>query len=114
MKASSRAVWSAVFRDVLGYTGGEPFIPGDDLNEWTQRHRLEFQRSISDYPMLARLWDTYIDVSYQPEEIGQLRNECLKVKAATSNRVAWQGLDKLISGCDEALKYGLGLHLASE
>ncbi len=106
--------WSAIFYTVLGCTGGEPFVAGDDINEWTERHRREFQRAIPHYPMLGRIWDTYINVSYQAEEITGLKNECLKVKASTSNAMALQGLDKLIYTCDEALKSGLGLYLAAD
>jgi hypothetical protein len=32
--------------------------------------------------MLGRIWDTYVDVSYQPEEILYLRDECLRAKAS--------------------------------
>lgn len=106
--------WSAIFYTVLGCTGGEPFVAGDDINEWTEKHRREFQRAIPHYPMLGRIWDTYINVSYQAEEITALKNECLKVKASTSNAIALQGLDKLIYTCDEALKSGLGLYLAAD
>ncbi len=106
--------WSALFHDVLRSEGGDPFMPGDDINEWTEKHRIRFQGSIPNYPMLGRIWDTYIDVSYHPEEMSQLRDECLRVKATTSNPVALRGLDKLIHGCDEAIKYGLGLQLAGD
>ena len=68
----------------------------------------------SRYPKLGRIWDTYIDVSYQPQEVGHLRDACLRVKASTSNPVALKGLDKLIAACNEALSGGLGLSLVSE
>jgi hypothetical protein len=106
--------WSAVFQQVLGCPDGTPFKPGDILDEWKKKHQAQFQESIPDYPMLGRIWDTYIDVHYQPEEVRQLRDECLRVKSSTSNPVALRGLDKLIAACDGALKGGLGLSLLSE
>jgi hypothetical protein len=106
--------WSALFLDVLGYNGGTPFVPGDDITEWTKRHQVEFQESIPNYPMLARIWDTFIDVEYAPEEIAALKNECLRVKATTSNVKAVEGLNKLIFACDEATKSSLGLLLSGE
>lgn len=106
--------WSALFTHVLQVKDRDPFLPGTATNKWRERQRVRFQKSIAEYPMLGRIWDTYIDVSYQPEEIPQLRGECLRVKASTSNTVALRGLDKLIAACDEALKDSLGLSLLSE
>jgi hypothetical protein len=108
------AEWSALFRDALHAKDRDPFVHGEAIDKWRERQRVRFQESIPDYPMLGRIWDTYIDVSYQPEEISHLRDECLRVKASTSNPVALRGLDKVIAACDEALKGGLGLSLLSE
>lgn len=106
--------WSAIFYNELNCQGLENFVPGDDIDAWTERHRLEFQRSIPAYPMLGRIWDTYIDVNYQREEVVQLRDECFKVKSGTTNPLAIQGLDKLLDACEQALKLDLGLHLAAD
>lgn len=106
--------WSALFHYVLRVTDREPLVADEDFAEWGERQRVRFQKSIAEYPMLGRIWDTYIDVSYRPEEIPQLRDECLQVKASTSNPVALRGLEKLIAACDEALKDSLGLSLLSE
>lgn len=106
--------WFALFHDVLRATDRESLVAGEDYAEWEERQRVRFQKSIAEYPMLGKIWDTYIDVRYQPEEVPQLRNECLRVKASTSNLVALIGLDKLIAACDEALKDSLGLSILSE
>jgi hypothetical protein len=106
--------WSALFRQVLSCPEGPPFKPGDILDEWKTKHQAEFQESIPDYPMLGRIWDTYIDVVYQPEEIKQLREECLRVQASTLNENALAGLAKLVQACDEASKLGSGLLLLSD
>ncbi len=108
------AEWSALFRDALLAKDRDPFVPGEAIDKWRERQSLRFKESIADYPMLGRIWDTYIDVHYQPEEVRNLRDECLRVKVSTSNLIALRGLNKLIAACDEALKGGLGLSLLSE
>lgn len=106
--------WSAVFREVLHAKDRDPFVPGEAIDKWSERQRIRFQDSLAQYPMLARIWDTYTDVAYQPEEIYQLRDECLRVKASTSNPLALRGMDKLIAACNEALKIGSGVLLMSD
>jgi hypothetical protein len=108
------AEWTALFYEVLDCKHGDPYLPGDNINEWTENHKLKFQQSIPNYPMLGRIWDTYIDVKYDPEEIGKLRAECLMIKASTSNVRALEGLSKLIYACDQALKLKLGLYLSCD
>ena len=106
--------WSAIFYDVLGSTGSEPFVIGENINEWMGTHRREFQPAIPAYPMLAKIWNTYANVSYQAEEIERLKNECVKVRESTSNSLAKIGLRKLIDACDEAFKLKMGLWLAPD
>lgn len=108
--------WIALFRDVLKCPMGidQPLGAGEDSREWRERNRLRFQQAIPDYPMLGRIWDTYADVIYTPPEPAQLRDECLRVKARTSDVIAVRGLDKLILACDEALRDGVGVYLASD
>lgn len=106
--------WSALFYKVLGCPFPSPFVLGDNINETRKRYEFEFQQAIPDYPMLGRIWDTYIDVRYKQDEIEQLRNECVKVRAATSDQLALEGLSKLIYACDEALRLKLGLYIACD
>jgi hypothetical protein len=106
--------WTALFFDVLGCPEAEPFVQGEDINEYHKRFGWEFQQAITDYPMLGRIWDFYADVWYEPEEIEQLRRECLKVHASTSNTTALEGLRLLLRGCDEASKAKLGLFLVAD
>lgn len=108
--------WVAIFRDALKCPMGldEPFTAGDSLNQWHERVRLKFQKAIPDYPLLGRIWDTSIDITYQMEEIKQLRDECLRVQASTSNEKALAGLTKLISACEQASMLGSGLLLACD
>lgn len=105
--------WVELFIKVLGcpIAGDEPFMPGDDTEQWRQRYKLKFQAKIKGYPMLGRIWNTYAYVSYGPEEIELLRKECEKVRSTTSNERARAGLSKLLSGCDQSSTLGLGLML---
>jgi hypothetical protein len=64
--------------------------------------------------MLGRMWDFYSDVWYSPEETTQLRGECLKVQASTSNPLALDGLAVLIQACHEASAVAVGLFLAAD
>jgi hypothetical protein len=109
--------WLAIFKDVLNCPIGtdEPSPPSGDLDEQYERAKLEFEQAIPEYPMLARIWDTYIDVTYEPNEVEKLLAECMKVRsAASSNLIAEQGLDKLINACHGAIESGASIHLSSD
>jgi hypothetical protein len=108
--------WEALFYDVLGCPKavGDLTNRGTDVQAQMEAYKLKFQGAIPDYPMLGRIWDTYIDVGYSPDEIEQLRAECINVKLGTSNSQALAGLDKLIYACGEARKLGLGLYFVSD
>jgi hypothetical protein len=106
--------WEAVFFKVLHCPEAEPFIQGEDLDEYYERYRRRFQQAIADYPMLGRIWDMYEDVCYMPEEMNLLQNECRRVQTRTSNAYALEGLRKLRFACNEALKLGMGLYMASD
>lgn len=111
--------WAALFRDVLNcpMNLNEPYTPGDNLDERHERFRLMFQQALEDYSMLGRIWDTYIDITYESDEVDELRAECLRVipiAANKSNHVALEALNKLINACDEALKVGASLVFTSD
>lgn len=103
--------WSAVFERVLGTS----YLDEDlEINEWRRRQKAYFRESLPNYPMLARIWDTYIDVEYKPEEIVALKNECLSVQTKTQDPTALKGLSKLVTACDKALEKGMGLSLLAD
>ena len=103
--------WAALFYDVLKCPKAtvEPFSPGDDAEQWRKRYRLKFQESMPNYPLLGRIWDIYEYGSYRPNEIAQLREECLRIQNNTSNEKALAALTKLVTACDEASKNSSGL-----
>ena len=106
--------WGALFFNVLNCPEADPYIPGADINDHTERFRIQFQRHLSDLPMLGRMWDFYNDAWYAPEEIERLREECLKVQAGASNTLALEGLGLLLRACDEASAARLGLLLVAD
>lgn len=87
----------------------EPIIVGESEAEWEERFSRRFQQAVPEYPLLGRIWDMFIYVSYRPEEIEQLRAECLKAQAITGDEKARHGLSKILTACDEAAERGYGL-----
>ena len=106
--------WSALFFDVLGCPKPRPYLPEDDIDAWMEKRKLNFQLAIPDYPLLARMVDPYSDVWYLPQEVPDLRSECVTITARTKDPTALEGLHKLIFACDKSLETGLGLFLVSD
>jgi len=103
--------WVALYLQVLRCpdAGQVPRLPNEDIAEWHKRYSGEFQRAIPTYPMLGRIYDVFIYISYAPEEIEQLSVECVKLEAITSNEKARSALVKVIAACHEASKLRVGL-----
>ena len=101
--------WEVLFIDVLHFPGWDKYVEGDDVNELHERNRKKFEQTIPDYPKLARIFDMYEDYQFTPEELPQLREECLSVKSKTSSLQAIKALRKLIYACNEASKQGFHL-----
>jgi hypothetical protein len=47
------AEWSALFHHALHVKDREPFVPGEDLDKWSERQQVIFQKSIPEYRCLA-------------------------------------------------------------
>jgi len=103
--------WGALFLNVLGCPDvtDVPRLPNEGDAEWQRRYAMKFQQAIPNLPMLSRIWDVFIYVSFRPEEIEALRSECLTVQHNTSDEKAQLALSKLLSACDEASRVGSGL-----
>ena len=103
--------WEALFLNVLECPDVDEvtLLPNEDTTEWQMRYARKFNQAIPTYPMLGRMWDMFIYVSYNPDEIDRLRHECLKIQSTTSNEEAQAALTKLLAACDEASKLGFGL-----
>jgi hypothetical protein len=50
-------------------------------------------------------------LSLRQTRVDELRKECLKLKATTSNVMVLKGLDKLLLICDEAKTLDLSIYL---
>ena len=102
-------IWTALFIDEFHFPGWEVFAERDDVDELHERNRKKFEQTIPEYPMLARIFDTYEDYRFTPEEIPRLSEECLRAKSKVTNLNAVKALRKLIVACDEAFKRGYNL-----
>ena len=109
--------WLAIYFDALG-------LDKSGYERWTaktpslsQRSVItiltEFDEEISGYPILSRIRSPFYDAVFESDEVGRLRQECLRVQASTSNAVALHGLEKLLRICDYAENLGLSIYLVS-
>ena len=109
--------WEAIFFfELIGYC---PFVSriepeAVDADTWNDLWKQRFREAIPEYPLLARMWNEYEDAFYAPDEIDNLRNECLSVKSKTEDTIALKGLDKLIRCCNLAIKENIGLFMAGD
>lgn len=103
--------WEALLWNALGAgeTKYDEYVEGEDIVEFHERNRKKFQQSVPDYPMLARIYDMYEDYLYTPEEITELRSECLRLKTKLTEPNAVKALRKLIYACNEVSKTGCNL-----
>jgi hypothetical protein len=74
----------------------------------------KFDEVIHGFPMLSRINEPYHDVVFTVHEIEDLREECLRVKASTCNRLATHGLEKLLTICDRASELRLTIYFVSQ
>ena len=96
--------WHALFVDVLHAAAQGP-------PEWV---REEFREATTDYPMLGRIWSVYDECLFFPDDLSELRGECVKLKSETTQPEAVKALRKLIYACDEAAKRGFSLILSGD
>ena len=61
--------WQAIFFKRLHSAEREPYVRGEDTNEWRERNRRLFAASIPEYPMLGRIFDMYEDYTFSPDEL---------------------------------------------
>ena len=70
-----------------------------------------FQKSVSDYPLISRVSDTDQKVTYSPDEVIQLREECERVLKNTAEPKAIKALQKFYLACSKAAEQQSGLLL---
>jgi len=64
-----------------------------------------------DFPLLSRLPNITAPIKYQPDEVSELREECLKAASLARDQITVKGLDKLVISSGWAKKIGYGLVL---
>ncbi len=108
--------WSALFLDTLRCPDVQdlPRFTDESDDHWLERYEATFKQSIPKYPMLGRIYDTFIYVAFSHEEVDDLRNECLTLQKTTSDSTASSMLQKLSQACDDAAKRGDGLFLVPD
>jgi len=105
--------WVSLFEDVLECPAVQPLSDFEDRATWEQRQGERYKEALPRFPMLARIWHTYIDAYFNEKEVIPLRAECLEL-CATSNPLASKALNKLLTACDKAISGRVGLYLASD
>ena len=73
----------------------------------------EFDEEIPSFPMLSRIRSPFYDVVFELDEIEDFRQECLRIKASTSNAMALRGIEKLLLLYDRARQLGLSIYFVS-
>lgn len=86
----------------------------EEYQKADEHNRKVFQKFASLYPTLGKIDDMYQDYVFAPEEIRNLREECLKLQTTKPNAAADLALRKLIYACDEALKDNFYLKFSSD
>lgn len=107
--------WYALYFDVLDVDHGA-------YKRWLQEHReapnilppIEFEGEVAGYPLLSRICGYLCDAVFELDEVEELRQECQRVRAATTNQLALKGIDKLLRMCAEAQKLRLNIYLMCE
>jgi hypothetical protein len=105
--------WVALFFDVLKCPKRE-MLDGEDIMAYEKRERERFQQCTAEFPMLGRMFTMFRDANYYPGEVGQLREQCLKLQSETSHEAGRRALAKLILACGKALESEMGLILVSD
>src|SRR5829696_8333634 len=75
--------WEALFFGVLKCPEWGEMQDGEDYSAYRLREYERFQICTSRFPMLGRIFDMYEDAGYTSDEVGQLREQCLKLQSAT-------------------------------
>ena len=105
--------WVALFFDVLKCPKRE-MLEGEDITAFEKREHERFQHCTAGFPLLGRMFTMFRDANYYSDEVGQLREQCLKLQSETSHEGGRRALDKLILACDKALAANMGLILISD
>ena len=86
-------------------------IEAESVEQKKALYEKSFDKSTSDYPLISRVSDTDQKVTYTPEEVLQLREECQRVLDTTNDTKAVRALQKFHIACNKAADHQMGLLL---
>lgn len=86
-------------------------IKAESVAQQTEIYQESFQKVTADYPLISRVSDTDQKVTYTPEEVLQLREECERVLDKTNDPKAVRASQKFYIACNKAAEQQLGLSL---
>ena len=86
-------------------------IKADNATEKKALYEESFQKCTADYPLISRVSDTDRKVTYTPEEVLQLRQECERVLNNTNDPKAVKALHKFLIICNKVAGRRMGLLL---
>jgi hypothetical protein len=113
--------WHAVFigllhagpdeDDLQQLRDGKFFFRFRKTKAFEKRWRQKFREATTEYPMLGRISSIYDQCLFFPDDLTELRGECLKLKSGTAQPEAVKALRRLLYACDEAATRGFSLIL---
>lgn len=113
--------WEELIFKVLQAPEFEKYVEGEDVDAYYERQEKQLREDLTGkgYPMLRRLWCSFIwfnyrNISYAPSDIHQLLAECLILQKRTENVYALSALRKLIAACYDAINTDSGLCLHTD
>jgi len=80
--------------------------PEWDDNQTIEGNRDLFRQSIPDFPMLAKIFHSYEDYSYNGHDLESLRKECRLLLSKATDSQAAKAFRKLIYASDQAANAG--------
>ena len=108
--------WKNLYFDVLAVhqTGRAKVRKESDSRNIVISEFDESEPRLKEYPMLSRIRGILHDAVFEVDEVEPLRQECIRVKTLTTDKVALRGLDKLLLICRWAKKLDLNIYLMAD
>jgi hypothetical protein len=104
--------WGSFFFKALGVIQTE-YIQGEECLDYDTRRKLDFRKSLHDYPLLSRIDSFYQDAGFSPDEVEVLRDELRRVEDLAFDKDGRAFLDGMVKACDLALSAKMGIFLGS-
>ena len=109
--------WNDLFHGFLQVPSPLGYESDQAFSDFEAKKKTDFSQFVrrKGFPMLARVHDIYGDFDFSPDEVQQLRAECISLSDAfAESRPGSKVLKNLIEACDLALEKGTGLVLSGD